>query len=308
MPNICGLPGSIACRRRNHRTRRWRGSRHARRGSAWHAGRRLAGLATTIYAFVAGMLLLRLAIGISLTWRLARAAQPMSEPWTADWRVRVSNVIAGPVTFGSTILLPPQSSIGMRKRRAVLAHEGAHAVNRDFYLLLLASFNRAVFWFIYFAWWHLTRLASRQDISDTRALEVPEDRLSYAEILLDLVQRDRQAPVGLEMARACTVRARVERILAATTAPAKLGWGKRIATAAAILPVVAVSAGCITYSTPRRPAGDRPFEPIPPTVRASRIRLVLFIGPRIDLHRFPRRRRLVRAGERTAKAPTSRGR
>ena len=57
---------------------------------------------------VAGLLLLRLAVGLYLTWRLARAAKPMREPWTADWSVRVSNVIGGPVTFGSTILLPPQ--------------------------------------------------------------------------------------------------------------------------------------------------------------------------------------------------------
>src|SRR5882672_9141754 len=87
-------------------------------------------LATAIYALGAGMLLLRLAVGIYLTWRLARAAKPMSEPWTTDWSVRVSNVIAGPVTFGSSILLPPQGfDWDLRKREAVLAHEGAHVIN-----------------------------------------------------------------------------------------------------------------------------------------------------------------------------------
>jgi hypothetical protein len=208
-------------------------------------------LATTVYALVAGLLLSRLAVGLYLTWRLARAAKPMREPWTADWSVRVSSVIAGPVTFGSTILLPPQCfDWDVRKRQAVLAHEGAHVANRDFYLLLLASFNRSVFWFSPFAWWHLTRLAELAEIiSDATALEVVEDRLSYAEILLDLVQHVRRAPAGIEMARACTVRSRVERILAATTAPAKLGWGKRIGTAAVILPVVIVSAGSIAYRT-----------------------------------------------------------
>jgi hypothetical protein len=209
-------------------------------------------LATAIYALVAGLLLLRLAVGVYLTWRLANAAKPMSEPWTADWSVRVSNVIAGPVTFGSTILLPPQCfDWDLRKREAVLAHEGAHVVNRDFYLLLFASFNRAVFWFSPFAWWHLTRLAELAEIiSDASALEVVKDRLSYAEILLDLVQHVRRAPAGIEMARACTVRTRVERILAATAAPAKLGWGKRVGTAAVILPVVIISAGSIAYRTP----------------------------------------------------------
>jgi hypothetical protein len=75
--------------------------------SASHAAVNWLTVATAIYAFIAGLLLLRLAVGCYLTWRLVRAAKPMSEPWTADWSVRVSNVIAGPVTFGSTILLPP---------------------------------------------------------------------------------------------------------------------------------------------------------------------------------------------------------
>ena len=208
-------------------------------------------LATIVYALVAGLLLSRLGVGLYLTWRLARAAKPMREPWTADWSVRVSSVIAGPVTFGSTILLPPQCfDWDVRKRQAVLAHEGAHVANRDFYLLLLAALNRSVFWFSPFAWWHHTRLAELAEIiSDAKALEVVEDRLSYAEILLDLVQHVRRAPAGIEMARACTVRSRVERILAATTAPAKLGWGKRIGTAAVVLPVVLVSAGSIAYRT-----------------------------------------------------------
>jgi len=218
---------------------------------ASHASVNWLAVATAIYCFVAGILLLRLAVGFYLTWRLTRAARPMSEPWTADWSVRVSNVIAGPVTFGSTILLPPQcTDWDALKRRAVLAHEGAHVANRDFYILLLASLNRAVFWFSPFAWWHLIRLAELAEIiSDARALEVLDDRLSYAEILLEFVQHRRQAPVGLEMSRACTVRTRVERILAATAAPAKLGWRKRIWTAAAVLPVVVVSAGSINYTT-----------------------------------------------------------
>ena len=209
-------------------------------------------LATAIYAAVAGILLLRLAVGIGLTWRLAGAAKPIREPWTADIDVRVSDVIGGPVTFGSTILLPPQcADWNLQKRQAVLAHEGAHVANRDFYLLLLASLNRAVFWFSPFAWWQLARLAELAEIiSDARALEVVEDKLSYAEILLDLVQHVRRAPAALEMARACTLRARVERILAATAAPTKLGWRKRIWTAAAMLPVVVVCAGSIAYIRP----------------------------------------------------------
>jgi beta-lactamase regulating signal transducer with metallopeptidase domain len=220
--------------------------------AAPHAAFNWLALTTAVYAVVAGMLLFRLAIGVYLTWRLARAARPVSEPWTGGWRVRVSDLIGGPVTFGSTILLPPHyRDWDFRKRQAVLAHEGAHVANRDFYVLLLATLNRAVFWFSPFAWWQLTRLAELAEvISDARAVEVVEDRCSYAEILLDLVQRVRHAPAGLEMARACTVRARVERILAAAAMPAHLGWRKRVWTAAAILPLVVASAVSIVYSRP----------------------------------------------------------
>ncbi len=36
-------------------------------------------IATLLYASVTGLLLLRLALGLYLTWRLARAAQPLRE-------------------------------------------------------------------------------------------------------------------------------------------------------------------------------------------------------------------------------------
>jgi len=223
--------------------------------AASHAINWLA-VVTAAYAVVAGMMLFRLAIGVYLTWRLVRAATPVNEPWTGSWRVRVSHLLGGPVTFGSTILLPPHyRDWDFRKRQAVLAHEGAHVANRDFYVLLFASLNRAVFWFSPFAWWQLTRLAELAEvISDARAVEVVEDKCSYAEILLDLVQQVRHAPAGIEMARACTVRARVERILAAAATPAHLGWRKRAWTAAAILPLAVASAVSVAYSRPAPPA------------------------------------------------------
>ena len=213
-------------------------------------------LATAIYAIVAGVLLLRLVIGLHLTWRLVRAATPVNAPWAAGADVRVSRLVGGPVTFGSTIVLPPDcDGWDVAKRQAVLAHEGAHVANRDFYLLLLAALNRAVFWFSPFAWWQSVRLAELAEmISDARALEVVDDRLSYAQILLDLTQHGRQAPAGLHMARACTVRTRVEHILDGSVARATGGWRKRLWTAAATTPVVIVSALTVAYSPPSRSA------------------------------------------------------
>ncbi|WP_426408570.1 M56 family metallopeptidase [Bradyrhizobium ganzhouense] len=209
-------------------------------------------VATTTYACVAGLLLLRLAIGLCLTWRLARAAKPVKSREMIDADVRVSGDVGGPVTFGSTILVPPQFfGWDAKKRLAVLAHEGAHVANGDFYVLLLASLNRAVFWFSPFSWWQLARLAELAEIiSDARAIEMIDDRLSYAEILLDVASSVKPRPMELAMAQVSTVRARVERIIAAAAMPVAVGWRKRLWIAAAIVPVVIVSAGMIAYRTP----------------------------------------------------------
>lgn len=209
-------------------------------------------VATALYAGVAGLLLLRLAIGLCLTWRLARAAKPVKSREMIDADVRVSRDVGGPVTFGSTILVPPQFfGWDAKKRLAVLAHEGAHVANCDFYVLLLASLNRVVFWFSPFSWWQLARLAELAEmISDARAIEMIDDRLSYAEILLDVAASVKPRPMELAMARASTVRARVERIIAAASLPVAVSWRKRLWIAAAIVPVVIVSTGMIAYRTP----------------------------------------------------------
>jgi hypothetical protein len=44
-------------------------------------------IATGIYVTVAGVLLLRLLVGIVLTWRLTRAARPIGEGWAPNLRV-----------------------------------------------------------------------------------------------------------------------------------------------------------------------------------------------------------------------------
>ncbi|MBR0833538.1 antirepressor regulating drug resistance protein [Bradyrhizobium manausense] len=209
-------------------------------------------VATTVYACVAGLLLMRLAIGLCLTWRLARAAKPVKSRDMIDADVRVSRDVGGPVTFGSTILVPPQFfRWDAKKRLAVLAHEGAHVANGDFYVLLLALLNRVVFWFSPFAWWQFARLAELAEIiSDARAIEMIDDRLSYAEILLDVAATVKPRPMELAMAQVSTVRARVERIITAAAMPVAVGWRKRLWIAAAIAPVVIVSAGMIAYRTP----------------------------------------------------------
>jgi bla regulator protein blaR1 len=221
-------------------------------------------VATVVYVFGVAFMLLRLALGLHLTWRIVRMSRPLHDKWTADWDVRVSAEITGPVTVGSIILVPPDhTGWDATKRQAVLAHAGAHVANGDFYLLLLASLNRAMFWFSPFAWWQLARLAELAEIiSDNRAIEALSDRVSYAEVLLELVQgaqRNSQgavqgnsfqsSSVALEMARGFTVPTRIEIILAAATLPPRLGWRKRFSIVAVILPAIIVCAGSVTYRT-----------------------------------------------------------
>jgi hypothetical protein len=241
------------------------------RDAADHASRHAVDwwtVAAAIYGCVAGLLLARLALGCLLTWRLVRAATPIRAGWANGSDVRESRDIGGPVTFGSIILLPPQhADWDLAKRQAVLAHERAHIASRDFYLLLLATLNRAMFWFSPFAWWQLRRLAELAEIiADARAIEVLEDRTSYAELLLELVQNVRTRPLGLEMARACTVPERVDRILAAVRLPAEVGWRKRLKIAAALVPIVIVSSGTIAYRTELPPVFTAGHPGLLPTI------------------------------------------
>jgi hypothetical protein len=202
-------------------------------------------LAAALYVIVAGVMLLRLLAGLLLSWRMARAARPIHEGWIGGADVRVSDAVGMPVTFGSMVLLPAEyAAWGEEKRQTVLSHERSHVTHGDFYVLLLAAFNRAVFWFNPLPWWLLVRMAELAEIiSDDTVLEILEDRPSYAGILVDLALH--KATVAVAMARACTLRKRVERILAGTAVPARMGWRKRSLVAIAVAPAVMFSAGIV---------------------------------------------------------------
>jgi hypothetical protein len=216
------------------------------RGPRW-SGFDWRALAAAVYLLVAGVMLLRLLTGLRLGVRMVRAARPIHEGWAAGVDVRTSDDVAMPVTFGSTVLLPAEyADWSEAKRLAVLSHERAHVAHGDFYVLLLAAFNRAVFWFNPLAWWQLVRMAELAEIiSDDAALEMLNDPPSYAGILLDFAGDLEKPAAAIAMARACTLRKRVERILSGTAVPARMGWRKRALVAIALAPVVMFSAGAV---------------------------------------------------------------
>jgi hypothetical protein len=180
--------------------------------------------------FSSAAMMLRLLIGLMLTWQVVRAARPARHDWAAGVDVRTSDMVVVPVTFASSILLPSASAgWSVCKRQAVLLHEGSHVAHGDFYLLLLASINRAVFW------WLFIRLAElAEGVSDDAAIEGLGDRGIYADILLDIATNPQRLPAGLAMAQPGTGRKRVQRILSTTALPAKIGRRRRMLTAVAL--------------------------------------------------------------------------
>jgi hypothetical protein len=215
-------------------------------------------LAADVYLAVVGVLGLRLLIGLLLTARLVRSARPIADGWAAGLDVRTSKSVNVPVTFGSTILLPlTYVDWSPAKRRAVLLHEASHVGRGDFYVLSLAALHRAIFWFNPLSWWLVARLSELAEIiSDDAAIAVLDDRPRYAEILLEVARSAKGVAAGLSMARPATVRQRVERLLVTTDVAAHLGSRQRLLIAAALIPLIAMSAVSVRGApAPARPIG-----------------------------------------------------
>jgi len=204
-------------------------------------------LCSAIYLIVAAFLLLRLLVGAVLIAKLCHAALPVRENWTAGRDVRASDRVKVPATFGSTIVLPSgYVTWDVTLRRAVMAHEDAHVAHGDFFVLLLAAVNRAIFWFSPLAWWLYDQLGYLAEArSDAAAIADIEDRVRYAEILIGFGAVSGRTPAVLAMAGTKTVPRRVECILAQTMLPHRMNWKAWSAIVACILPLAAIAAGVI---------------------------------------------------------------
>ena len=264
------------------------------------------------YALVAGVLLLRLGVGLYLGVRMRATSEPIRDLWAGRADVRVSRHIRAPVTVGATILLPADyDAWSVEKRHAVLLHESAHVARGDFFVQAFAAAHRAVFWFSPLAWWlhdHLAELA--EDARDAEAAAQVETRADYAAVLLDFAQapaapRLQFAPLAVAMARPATVRRRIEQVLEKTL-PGSVGQGARALTA--ILVVMTACAAAV--SIVRIPAADAaagiqevplppeaplpPMAPLPPTDFDARS--LELLGRSIDTRVPPVRVDLSRIG------------
>jgi len=188
--------------------------------SSWKA-MPIRSLAINAYLAVVALLLLRALAGLSIAFRVWRRAKPVADfAANGHLHVRVSPDLATPVTIGSTILLPADyAEWDEAKLRVVLAHEGSHVRQGDFYLQLLAAVHVAVFWFSPLGWWLQRKLSELGEaLSDRAGLEQAKDPAAYAQILLEFAAMPRTNPyagalTGVAMARSSNLSGRIERIL-----------------------------------------------------------------------------------------------
>jgi uncharacterized protein (TIGR03435 family) len=182
-------------------------------------------LATLVlYAAVAFALLLRLGVGLMLSWRLLRGSGETDLPG-----VRQSERVAAPVTLGilrPTIMLPVDwRDWDESKLTAVLAHERSHIGRWDPAVQLVSAIHRMILWFSPAVWFLHSRIVRvAEEASDDAAVAITRDRVSYAEVLLEFMRRG-VCGAGVPMARYGNGEARIHRILDATSISRGMtGW------------------------------------------------------------------------------------
>jgi beta-lactamase regulating signal transducer with metallopeptidase domain len=222
--------------------------------------------ASAVYLAIAGLLLMRIFVGMAFTYRLMRASQTIHDSRIGKLlkfhaqsyrhvkvpRMAESDFISVPVTVGmlrSSILLP----VGWRewddaKLETVIAHEMSHVVRHDALTQLVSLLHRAAFWFSPMAWWldrHLRDLA--EQASDEAALSAGANRNEYARTLLGFFEALQAAPQrvwwqGVAMAESGRAEQRVERILAWRGVTMGLKKSVAMAIIACAVPVVYLAA------------------------------------------------------------------
>jgi beta-lactamase regulating signal transducer with metallopeptidase domain len=181
-----------------------------------------AAAGTAAYLLIAGMLLARLLAGLAMSRRLLRASCATGR-MTEGIEIRESDGVGAPVTLGiarSVIVLPADWREWDRaKLEAVLAHERSHIRRNDPAVQLLSAIHRALVWHSPLSWFLHTRIVRvAEEASDDAAVAATRDRTSYAEVLLDFMQRGVRGTnwQGVAMARYGSPDQRIHRILDGT--------------------------------------------------------------------------------------------
>jgi beta-lactamase regulating signal transducer with metallopeptidase domain len=226
-------------------------------------------IAAGIYVAMALLLLGRLLLGMILSHRLARIAEPILDADAVRKlrfrafasglesvpRLAESELVSVPATLGvfrPVILLPARwREWDEAKFDAIVAHEVSHVARRDALTHSVSLIHRAIFWFSPLPWWldgKLNELA--EEASDEAALDAGADKQHYAESLLSFFAELAAASgrvwwQGVSMAsdgsRAGHAEQRVERILA-WRGSASMRKSLGVAVVALAVPVIFLAA------------------------------------------------------------------
>ena len=205
-------------------------------------------IAGVFYLIVCAGLLLRMTYGLCLAMKIWASAQPILPEQGLDFapglRWRWSELVASPVTIGSGIVLPADYiHWEVEKLRIVLAHEGSHIRQGDFYLQMLAGVYSSLFWFSPFAWWLKRKLSELGEvISDHAGLKEAASCTSYAQILLEFAAMPRPTLVGVAMARTSNLSRRIDQLLNDSSFRQAFAGSRRRALLAVLLVSVALFA------------------------------------------------------------------
>jgi beta-lactamase regulating signal transducer with metallopeptidase domain len=221
-----------------------------------------------LYLAGCAVLFVRIALGMASAIRLWRAAEPVcSDEIPESLRVRVSDVVASPVTVGSGIVLPADyADWDAEKLRIVLAHEASHVRQGDFWLQLCASLYTAAFWFSPLGWWIKRKLSDLSEtISDGAAVGHAASHASYAQVLLEFAALPRPIPIGVAMANHGHVISRIERLLNESSFRQAFAGGRaRIAAAVLLVPAALFAATALVRVEARAQASELQAPPPPP--------------------------------------------
>jgi hypothetical protein len=227
----------------------------------------LLATAWLLYFGVAAVLLFRLLIGLCSSLGIWMRARPVKgatiRGFDCGIPVRSSSNLSSPVNIGSGIVLPADYlDWDAEKLRVVLAHEGAHIRQRDFYLQLGARFYTALNWFSPLGWWLKHKLSELSEaISDQAGLNEAASRSSYAQLLLEFAAQPRPTFTGVAMAHSSNLSHRIERLLNESSFKQAFGGTRRALVAALVVPafLVATAALVRVQAAPlQQPAGAQP--------------------------------------------------
>ena len=240
-----------------------------------------AGAALSLYFLGTGALLVRLFGGLVLSRRLSLVSRATGRT-IEGIEIRESDHITTPVALGiirPVILLPNDWESWQRaKLEAVLAHEYSHVRRRDPVVQLLSALHRALLWFSPLSWFlHQRIVRVAEEASDDAVVAFTQDRASYAELLLEFVQRAAGVShwrtlesQSVAMARYGKIDARINRILdsrSLSRGVTRWSFLAILALGAPLTILVAASQVPIAPVTPASPVA--PAAPVAPDLPAA---------------------------------------